>query len=149
MADSKQKGNPVDRFRTLLLRQEVVIGNLSREDLWLIMVVAAQSIPSGEALSEKGVTERLAQWLSTVGCNIRMDAVELRRSLIDCRCLERDPAGREYRCPQVWPVHLSETVSALKDMEIESFAQQVRTEEVEHRAARKKAALEKGGESRG
>jgi hypothetical protein len=147
MVDSKPKVDLLDRFRILLLRQEVVFGNLGRQELWLIMVAAAWSIPSGESLSEKAVTERLTRWLGTVGCNFRMDAVELRRNLIDFKCLERDPAGREYRRPEIWPMHLSETVSALKGVEIEPFAQQVRAEEVERRAARKKAALEKGGNS--
>ncbi len=131
-----------DRLSTLLLRQEVVVGNLKRDDLWVITVAAAMSIPSGTPQTEKEVTERLARWLGRVGENVRMDAVELRRLLVDYRCLVRDTAGREYQRPVEWPDALKETARALQEIEIEAFADRVRTEEMERRAERKKAALE-------
>jgi hypothetical protein len=132
-----------DRLRSLLLRQEVVVGNLKRDDLWVVVAAAASAIPKGVSLNEKEVTERLTRWLGRVGENVRMDPVELRRLLVDYRCLVRDAAGREYLRPAEWPDALKETARGLEAMDIESFADQARAEELERRAARKKAALEK------
>jgi hypothetical protein len=132
-----------DQLRNLLLRQEVVVGNLKRDDLWVIVAAAALAVPKGTPLSEKEVTERLTRWLGRIGENVRMDAVELRRLLVDYRCLVRDSAGREYQRPVEWPDALTETARGLEALDLESFADQARTEELERRAARKKAALEK------
>ncbi|MFZ1682549.1 MAG: DUF2087 domain-containing protein [Candidatus Zixiibacteriota bacterium] len=141
--ESSSGATIADRLRSLLLRQEVVVGNLKRDDLWVVVAAAASAIPKGESLNEKDVTERLTRWLGRVGENVRMDSVELRRLLVDYRCLVRDAAGREYQRPAEWPDALKETARGLEGMDIESFADQARAEELERRAARKKAALEK------
>ena len=133
----------LDRFRHLLLRQEVIIGKLSHSDMGIIIVAAALAIPRDSTLTEREVTERLHRWLSTVGSNLRDDAVELRRYLVDCRCLRRDPAGRAYTRSADWPTGWKEIAAVLESQNIEEFADQARIEEAERRAARKKAALEK------
>jgi len=133
----------LDRFRHLLLRQEVVVGKLSHSDMGIIIVAAALAIPHGSTSTEKEVTERLARWLSTVGSNLQVDAVEMRRYLVDYRCLQRDPAGRAYTRSENWPTGWTEIAAGLESVDIEQFAEHVRLEEAERRAARKKAALEK------
>jgi hypothetical protein len=133
----------LERFRQLLLRQEVMIGKLSQADMGIMLVAAALTIPKDATHTEREVTERLHRWVSTVGSNLRDDAVELRRYLIDCRCLQRDPAGRAYTRSEDWPTGWKETAAELESLDIEEFADQVRIEEAERRAARKKAALEK------
>ena len=136
----------LDRFRHLLLRQEVHIGNLSASDLGLIIVAAGLAIPKELSSSEKEVTERLDQWLATVGTNIQADAVEMRRYLVDYRCLERDPAGKVYTRPSAWPTRWQELAAELAPFDLASFAAQVRLEEIERRAARKAEVLRKRDE---
>lgn len=133
----------LDRFRQILLRQEVVVGKLSHSDMGIIIVAAALAIPRDSTYTEREVTERLHRWVSTVGSNIQDDAVELRRHLVDCRCLRRDPAGRAYTRSADWPTGWTEIAAELESLDIVQFADQVRIEEAERRAARKKAALEK------
>jgi hypothetical protein len=133
------------RLRQLMIKQEVHIGNLNPIDTGIIMVAATFAIPEGQSLTEKDVTERLYQWVTTIGSNVRADAIELRRYLIDCHCLKRDPAGRVYTRSAEWPPQWKEIAAELETLDIDSFADQVRIEEIEHRAARKKAALEKKG----
>lgn len=133
----------IDRFRQLLLRQEVIVGKLSHSDLGIIMVAAALAIPKDATHTEREVTERLHRWLSAVGSNVRDDAVELRRHLVDCRCLRRDTAGRAYTRSEDWPTGWKEIAAELELLDIGQFADQVRIEEADRRAARKKAALEK------
>ena len=133
----------LDRFRHLLLRQEVVVGKLSHSDMRIIMVAAALAIPKDSTSTEREVTDRLHRWVTTVGSNMLVDAVELRRYLVDCRCLRRDPAGRAYTRSEDWPTGWTEIAAELESLDIVQFADQVRIEEAERRAARKKAALEK------
>ena len=132
-----------DRFRHLLLRNEVVVGNLNDSDMGIIIVAAALAIPRDSTSTEREVTERLHRWVTTVGSNLQDDAVELRRYLVDCRCLRRDPAGRAYTRSEDWPARWKEIAAELESLDIVQFADQVRIEEAERRAARKKAALEK------
>jgi hypothetical protein len=133
----------LDRLRQLLLRQEIIIGKLSPSDRQIMLASAALAIPKDSTLTEHEVTERLQRWVSAVGSNLRDDAVELRRYLIDCRCLQRDPAGREYTRAAAWPSGWQEIAAVLESQNIEEFADQVRIDEADRRAARKKAALEK------
>ena len=133
----------LDRFRHLLLRQEVIVGKLSQSDMGIMLVAAALAIPRDATHTEREVTDRLYRWLSTVGSNVRDDAVELRRHLVDYRCLHRDPAGRAYTRSEDWPDKWKEIAAELESVDIEQFADKVRIDEAERRAARKKAALEK------
>ena len=133
----------LERLRQLLLRQEIIIGKLSQADMGIMLVAAALAIPKDATHTEREVTERLQRWVTTVGSNLRDDAVELRRYLIDCRCLQRDPAGRAYTRSADWPAGWTEIAAELESVDIEQFADQVRIEEADRRAARKKAALEK------
>jgi len=133
----------LDRFKQLLIRHEISLGNLNAVDIGIMIVAASLATPRRAQFAEKEITERLARWLSTVGSNVRTDAVELRRQLVDSRCLERDAAGRVYTRSATWPDKWQEIASELESLDIESFADQVRTEEIERRAARKRAAMEK------
>jgi hypothetical protein len=135
-----------DRLRQLLLRQEVIVGKLSDTDMGIILVAAALDIPKDSTSTEREVTERLHRWVTTVGSNLQDDAVELRRHLVDCHCLRRDPAGRAYTRSEDWPAKWKEIAAELESLDIAQFADQVRIEEAERRAARKKAAMEKKDE---
>jgi hypothetical protein len=136
--------NPtLDRFRQILLRQDVIIGKLTQSDMRIMLVAAALAVPKDSTSTEREVTERLYRWVTTVGSNLRDDAVELRRYLVDCRCLRRDPAGKAYTRSEDWPTGWAEIAAELESLDIAQFADQVRIEEADRRAARKKAALEK------
>src|SRR5512137_2464502 len=119
--------NPVlERFRQLLLRQEINVGKLSQPDQRIIMVAAALTISKDTTHTEREVTEQLQRWLSTVGSNLQVDAVELRRYLVDYRCLKRDPAGRAYTRSEDWPTGWKEIAAELESLDIAQFADQVR-----------------------
>ncbi len=133
----------LDRFKHLLLRNEIVISNLSDSDMGIIVVAAALTIPKHATYTEKEITELLGRCLSTVGSNLQTDAVELRRYLVDSRCLHRDPAGRAYTRSDDWPSKWKEIAAELESVDVAQFADQVRTDDAERRAARKKAAMEK------
>jgi len=133
------------RFKQLILRQELHIGNLNSADIGVVLISATIAIPNRQALTEKDVTQRLQAWLSTVGSNVQADAVELRRHLVDFHLLERDRAGREYRRVTEWPAKWRDIGGELETLDAELFAERVRADEAQERAARKKAALEARG----
>ena len=136
-----------DRLRQLLLRQEMGILGLNQTDQGILLISAAITIPAGTTFTEKEITERLQRWLSTVGTNLSDDAVEIRRYLVDFKLLLRDPAGRAYTRSANWPDKWKEIAAELQSVNIEEFAEEVRTEEIERRAARKKAAMDKRQQS--
>ena len=50
-----------------------------------------------DRLSEKDATARIQDFLLGPGANLELDAVSLRRALVDEGFVDRDPAGRDYR----------------------------------------------------
>lgn len=120
---------------------------LNQTDQGIVLVSAAITIPAGKTFTEKEITERLQQWRSTVGTNLSDDPVEIRRYLVDSKLLARDPAGKAYTRSAVWPDKWKEIAAELGSFDVAAFADQVRTEEIERRAARKKAAMEKNQSS--
>jgi len=68
-----------------------------RDDLELLLQLAAARFESGETYSEKSVNELLRGWLGTFSEPYGIDHVSLRRELVDARLLVRDTSGSEYR----------------------------------------------------
>jgi hypothetical protein len=68
-----------------------------RRDRWILLHAIRRAFSGDDVLSEAEVNERLRKWLAGVGQSIRVDAIMIRRELIDGGFLERDAAGREYR----------------------------------------------------
>jgi hypothetical protein len=68
-----------------------------RDDVELLLQLAAARFESGSTYREKDVNERLREWLATFSEPYGVDHVSLRRELVDARLLVRDASGSEYR----------------------------------------------------
>src|SRR3954469_11045809 len=68
-----------------------------RDDVELLLQLAAARFESGNIYSEKDVNELLREWLATFSQPYGIDHVSLRRELVDARLLVRDASGSEYR----------------------------------------------------
>jgi hypothetical protein len=68
-----------------------------RRDRWILLHEIAGAFGPDERLSEKDATARIQNFLLGPGANLDLDAVTLRRALVDEGFVDRDPAGRDYR----------------------------------------------------
>ena len=68
-----------------------------RRDRWILLHEIADAFGPGDRLSEKDATARIQDFLLGPGANLELDAVTLRRALVDEGFVDRDPAGRDYR----------------------------------------------------
>ena len=67
-----------------------------RRDKHIFLRAAAQSLPFDET-GERALTDFLADWLERLAPWMGLDAVTLRREMVDEGYLERDAAGSVYR----------------------------------------------------
>jgi hypothetical protein len=68
-----------------------------RRDQWILLHAIAQGFTYDERLTEKQATARIQDFLLTQGKAMWLDAVTLRRALVDDGFLDRDDHGRDYR----------------------------------------------------
>jgi len=68
-----------------------------RRDRWILLREIARAFGPDDRLSEKDATARIQDFLLGPGANLELDAVSLRRALVDEGFVDRDPAGRDYR----------------------------------------------------
>ena len=68
-----------------------------RRDQWILLHAIAQAFRPDERLTEKEATTRIQDFLLGPGAHLELDAVTLRRALVDEGFVDRDPAGRDYR----------------------------------------------------
>jgi len=68
-----------------------------RDDVELLLQLAAARFESGRTYGEKDVNESLREWLADLSAPYGIDHVSLRRELVDARLLVRDTSGSEYR----------------------------------------------------
>ena len=68
-----------------------------RRDQWILLHAIAQGFHYDEHLTEKQATARIQDFLLTQGKAMWLDAVTLRRALVDDGFLDRDDHGRDYR----------------------------------------------------
>jgi hypothetical protein len=68
-----------------------------RRDQWILLHAIARAFSHDDRLSEKEATARIQDFLLGPGENLLLDAVTLRRALVDEGFVDRDPAGRDYR----------------------------------------------------
>lgn len=73
-----------------------------RRDQHILFKSISQGLDSNSVYTEVQLKERLQAWLNTVGIEVRIDHVSLRRYLVDAGYIIRDPAGSEY-APVVKP----------------------------------------------
>lgn len=65
--------------------------------LHVLLVSAVLGFQPGGVYSERQVNEELQKWVLSFGSIIGLDAVTLRRLLVDVGLLRRDPAGSSYQ----------------------------------------------------
>ena len=68
-----------------------------RRDQWILLHEIARAFAPDDRLSEKEATARIQDFLLGTGAHLELDAVTLRRALVDEGFVDRDPAGRDYR----------------------------------------------------
>ena len=68
-----------------------------RRDQWILLHAIARAFSPDDRLSEREATARIQDFLLGPGENLLLDAVTLRRALVDEGFVDRDPAGRDYR----------------------------------------------------
>lgn len=67
------------------------------KDRWILLHAVAAGFGAEETLTERAFTERIQDFLLGPGRHLEVDAVTLRRALVDDGFAERDAWGREYR----------------------------------------------------
>jgi len=86
----------VERFVTLCTRGGAARDwPRKRRDRWILLRALQAQLPS--PANEREVTARIQDWLAGAGRDFAVDAVTLRRALVDEGFLDRDDYGREYR----------------------------------------------------
>lgn len=80
----------------LALKRGLTLGRMSEQERLVTLGFASLSIPAAESLSEADVNRALKAWLAADGQMLRIDHVELRRTLIDMGLWQRDGFGRAY-----------------------------------------------------
>lgn len=109
-----------------------------QRDRHIVMAAATLWMEQGEVYNEREVTERLAEFLDVCRA-LQIDAVSLRRELVDHGYLDRDDAGKFYSAgwgsPGWW---FAEDVASVDPIEIVSKAHE---EWVARREARRAAYL--------
>lgn len=83
-------------LKSLVLKKSLSLKNLKETERWLLLSCAALTLKFDEIYSEVEVSFALKKWLSEEGEMLRIDAIELRRTLIDLALWKRSVTGREY-----------------------------------------------------
>jgi len=109
-----------------------------RKDEYVVVTAAATlAFETDRAYAESDVNLVLERWLAGPRAMLATDRVELRRTLVDCRLLERDAYGRCYRrasdAPRAWRVALA----ALDGVDLAAEAEHARAADARTRAERK------------
>ncbi|MDE2629336.1 MAG: DUF2087 domain-containing protein [Burkholderiales bacterium] len=122
----------------LAVKQGVTLGNLARADLQVALALASLCLPVDASCTEPEVNAALKGWLAGTGAMLRIDHVELRRTLIDFGLWQRDGYGRAYRrAPSIGNAELASHVEALRAIDAGSIVAGVRARREVDRARRK------------
>ena len=68
-----------------------------QKDRLILLHAIGRTFREDERLSEKDANARIEDFLLVNGTHLELDAVSLRRALVDDGFVDRDPAGRDYR----------------------------------------------------
>ena len=98
-------------LKRLVSKKNLTLKNMNETERWLILSCAALTLQAGMFYSEVEVSLRLKQWLNAEGEMLRIDAIELRRTLIDSALWSRSTNGREYYLATLTNSHLAYEIS--------------------------------------
>jgi len=119
-------------------KQGITLGALGASDLHVVLALAARCLPMGPPQTEREVNTFLQTWLAGTGAMLRIDHVELRRTLIDFGLWERDGFGHAYRrVHSLANAALAQHAAALADFDAERFVANCRAQHAADRALRK------------
>ena len=122
----------------LAVKQGATLGNLARADLQVALALASLCLPVEVSCTEPEVNAALRGWLAGTGAMLRIDHVELRRTLIDFGLWQRDGYGRAYRrAPSIGNAELARHVEALRVIDAGAIVAGVRERREADRARRK------------
>lgn len=140
MATLDDRQRCIKVWRHLALAPGRILGTLQRgkRDEYVVVTAAAVlAFDVGREYAESDVNLALERWLSGPGAMLATDRVALRRTLVDCRLLERDAYGRSYRrtaeAPRAWRAALD----ALDGVDLAAEAEDARVTDALARAERK------------
>jgi hypothetical protein len=66
----------------------------------VILALAAAGLTAGKSYEEREINDYLSAWLQGFASPFGMDHVTVRRTLVDCGFLRRDPTGSAYTVNQ-------------------------------------------------
>ncbi|MBX7227993.1 MAG: DUF2087 domain-containing protein [Burkholderiaceae bacterium] len=86
----------IEILKKLAAKRNISLGRMSRIELMVTLAAVSVCLPSSVKMSEVQVNKLLRAWLANTDSMLRIDHVELRRSLIDYGFWQRDSFGRGY-----------------------------------------------------
>ena len=126
----------------LAIKQGVSLGLMNGADLRLTLAMASLCLPESVQWTEAEVNAALKAWLAGTGAMLRVDHVELRRTLIDFGLWQRDGFGRAYqRASAVADPELAGLVAALADLDAPAIVASRRARHLAERAQRKERQI--------
>lgn len=122
----------------LVTKNSVTLGRMSREDMLVTLALASLCIPMDVEFTETTTNHALKCWLKEEGSMLRIDHIELRRTLIDLCFWTRDGYGLIYQRQPLQQDHIGyEHIEALESINVTLFIAEIRTRADVLRARRK------------
>ena len=130
----------------LAIKQGAALRKLHRNDWQLVLALAARCLPAATVWRESEVNVALKGWLASTGAMLRVDHVELRRTLIDAGLWQRDGFGHAYaRTDRVIDASLAAQAMLLAEVNAEQIVDAARARQSAARAQRKLASAKTQG----
>ena len=112
--------------------------NFQAEDMLVILALASLCLPVAVEFTETEANQALKRWLEEDGSMLRIDHVELRRTLIDLCFWIRDGYGHAYWRPLLRQDHIGyKHIEVLQTINVTQFVEEARAREDDLRAKRK------------
>jgi Uncharacterized protein conserved in bacteria (DUF2087) len=128
----------VTNLERLAIKQGVTLGNLNHDDLRLMLALASLCLPADAPFTESNVNAALKARLAGTGAMLRVDHVELRRTLIDFGLWQRDGFGHAYQRAQlIADAKLAAHVTAFAALDAPRIVASRRAQHEAERARRK------------
>ncbi|MHB9031940.1 MAG: DUF2087 domain-containing protein [Anaerolineae bacterium] len=116
------------RFPALVLSCNGALPNKPR-DRQILFAGAVLGLQAGRTYSESQVNAHLLAWTEAFGARFNLDAVSLRRELVEAGYLARDSAGRAYRLAPEPPY----VIAAPEGIDLEALVEAERSAREERR----------------
>jgi hypothetical protein len=136
----------LETIKKLSTKKNLALARMARIDFLATIAYASLCIPVSVKLSEPEVNTALKQWLSVEGSMLRVDHVELRRTLIDLRLWSRDSFGKVYqRCSEIADAEMATYIAELTSCNVAEIVRHARAQADAEREQRKARAIRNKG----